>query len=72
MVHDIRTYPDAKPFHQNIQQVHPRKEASIKEEIEKILKDGFIYPIPLTELVSNNVLVNKNKVLLGFVSIFWI
>ena len=31
IVHEIKTYPDAKPTHQKLRQVHPRKAASIKE-----------------------------------------
>ena len=68
--HDIRTYPDTKLVRQKLRQVHPRKVTAIKEEIEKLLKAIFIYPIPLTEWVSNIVPVNKKRVLLGFVSIF--
>ena len=57
--HEIKTYLDAKPIRQKLQQVHPWKAVAIKEEIEKLLKDGFIYPVPLTEWVSNIVPVNK-------------
>ena len=46
VVHEIKTYPDAKPVCQKLQQVHPRKEAAIKEEVEKLLKAGFIYLVP--------------------------
>ena len=42
VVHEIKTYPGAKPVCQKLHQVHPRKEAAIKEEVEKILRDGFI------------------------------
>ena len=49
IVHEIKTYPDAKPIRQRLQHVHPRKVAAIKEEFEKLLRDGFIYPIPLTK-----------------------
>ena len=59
IVHDIKTYPDAKLVCQKLWQVHPRKAATIKEEVEKLLKVGFIYPMPLTEWVSNIVPVNK-------------
>ena len=69
VAHDIKTYLDAKPVHQKLRQVHPRKETTIKEEVEKLLNAGFILPIPLTKWVSNIVLVKKNRVLLGFVSI---
>ena len=59
MVHDIPTYPGAKPIRQCLRPVHPRKAAAIKAEVEKLLKAGFIYPIPLTEWVSNIVPVDK-------------
>ena len=68
IVHEIKTYPNAKPVRQKIWQVHPRKATAIKEEVEKLLKAGFIYPILLTKWVSNIVPVNKNKALLGFAS----
>ena len=59
VVHEIKTYPDAKPIRQRLRQIHPRKAAAIKAEVEKLLKAGFIYPIPLTDWVSNIVPVNK-------------
>jgi hypothetical protein len=34
---------------------------AIKEEVEKLLKFGFIYLVPLTEWVSNLVPFDKNK-----------
>ena len=58
-VHEIKTYPSAKPVRKKLRQVHPRKATTIKAEIEKLLKAGFIYPVPLTEWVSNIVPVNK-------------
>ena len=61
VVHEIKTYPGAKPVHQKLWQVHPWKASAIKEEVGKILKDGFIYPIPITEWVSNIVPVNKKQ-----------
>ena len=57
--HKIKTYPNAKPFRQRLHVVNPRKAPMIKVEIEKVLKAGFIYPIPLTEWVSNLVPVDK-------------
>ena len=59
VVHEIKTYPTEKPVKKKLRQVHPRKAVAIKAEIEKLLKGGFIYPIPLTKWVSNIVLVNK-------------
>ena len=61
MVHEIKTYPTAKPVRQKLRQVHPQKAAAIKAEIEKLLKASFIYPIPLMEWASNVVPVNKKQ-----------
>jgi hypothetical protein len=44
IVHEIKTYPRAKPLRQRLRPVHPRKAATIKLEVEKLLKAGFIYP----------------------------
>ena len=57
--HEIKTYPNAKPVRQRLRVVNPRKAPVIKPKIEKLLKAGFIYPIPLTEWVSNPVPVDK-------------
>jgi hypothetical protein len=60
--HEITTYPNAKPVRQKLRPVNPRKAATaIKVEIEKLLKVGFIYPIHLTQWVSNPVSVNKKQ-----------
>jgi hypothetical protein len=57
--HEIRTYRDAKPVRQRLRVVDPRKAPAIKAEVEKLLNAGFIYPVPLTEWVSNPIPVNK-------------
>ena len=59
--HEIKTYPDAKTVRQCLHGVNPRKAPTIKAVIEKLLKDGFIYPIPLTEWVSNPIPVDKKQ-----------
>ena len=59
VVHEIKTYPITKPVRKKLRQVHPRKATTIKSKVEKLLKVGFIYPIPLTEWVSNIVPINK-------------
>jgi hypothetical protein len=41
--------------------VHRRKVVAIKIEVEKHLKAGFIYPVALTDWVSNLVPVNKKQ-----------
>jgi hypothetical protein len=59
--HEITTYPDAKPVRQNLCLVNPKKAIAIKIEVEKLLKEGFIYPIHLTQWMSNPMLVNKKQ-----------
>jgi hypothetical protein len=48
-VHEIKTYPDAKPVQQRLRPVHPRKATAIKLEVEKLLKADFVYPMALTD-----------------------
>ena len=57
--HEIKNYPNAKPVQQWLRAVNPRKAPTIKAEIEKLLKSGFIYLVPLTKWVSNPVPVDK-------------
>ena len=59
--HEIWTYPDAKPVRQKLRLVNPCKATVVKAEVEKLLKDGFIYPIALTQWISNLVPVDKKQ-----------
>jgi hypothetical protein len=59
VVHEIKMYLGSKPVRQRLHLVHPRKAATIKLEVEKLLKASFIYPVDLTNWVSNLVLVSK-------------
>ena len=59
--HEIRTYPNAKPVRKKLRPVNLRKAAAVKDEVEKLLKASFIYPISLTEWVCNFVLVDKKQ-----------
>jgi hypothetical protein len=59
VIHEIKTYPGDKPVWQHLHLVHPHKVAAIKLEVEKLLKAGFIYPVALTEWVSNLVPIDK-------------
>jgi hypothetical protein len=61
VINEIKTYPDAKPIHQCLRPVHPCKVAAIKLEVKKLLKDGFIYPVTLTDWVSILVLIDKKQ-----------
>jgi hypothetical protein len=62
VVHEIKTYLRAKPVRQRLRLVHPRKVVDIKLEVEKLLKASFIYPVALTEWVSNPVPIDKTGV----------
>jgi hypothetical protein len=57
--HEIKTYPRARPVRQCLHPFHPCKVAVIKLEVEKLLKAGFIFPVALTEWVSNPVPIYK-------------
>jgi hypothetical protein len=59
--HEITMYPDAKPVQQKLHPINPKKATAIKIEVEKLLKAGFIYPIHLTQWVSNTVSINKKQ-----------
>lgn len=45
---------------------HPKRVATIKADVEKLLRASFIYPVPLTDWVSNIVYVMKKQ---GMISI---
>ena len=61
VIHEIKMYPNTKPIRQRLHPVHPRKASAIKLEVEKLLKAGFIYPMSLTNWVSNLVPINKKQ-----------
>jgi hypothetical protein len=59
--HEIRTYPDVMHVRKKLHPFNPRKETTIKVEVEKLIKDGFIYLVQLMEWVSNHVPDNKKQ-----------
>lgn len=59
VVHEIKTYPNAKLVRKRLCPIHPHKVAAIKVKFDFFLKTSFIYPIPLTDWVSNIVPVTK-------------
>jgi hypothetical protein len=61
VVHEIKTYLGAKTVRKRLQPVHPRKAVAINLEVEKLIKFGFIYPMALTDWVSNIFPVNKKQ-----------
>jgi hypothetical protein len=61
MIHEIKTYPDVKPVQQHLHPVHPRKVVAIKLEVDKLHKVSLIYPVALTNWVSNLVPIDKKQ-----------
>jgi hypothetical protein len=59
--HEICTYKNDNIVLKKLRPTNPRKATIIKDEVEKILKAIFIYPVPIIEWVSNPILVDKNK-----------
>ena len=57
--HKIKMYLNKKLVGQKLRAVNPKKSPTIKDEIEKLLRESFIYPVWLTEWESNPILVNK-------------
>lgn len=56
---EIKVYENARIVSQRLRPVHPRKTSTIKTKVEKLLCVGFVYPIPLTEWVSNLAPIDK-------------
>ena len=61
VIHEIKTCAGAKLVRQKLCQIHPKKAAATKVEVEKLLRVGFIYLVLLTEWVSNIVPVTKKR-----------
>jgi hypothetical protein len=61
VIHEIKTYLDAKPVWQRLHPVHPRKADAIKLEVEKLLKAGFIYLVALIDWVSILIPIDKKQ-----------
>jgi hypothetical protein len=61
VIHEIKTYPGAKPVQKRLHPIHPHKAAAIKIKVEKLLKAVFIYPVALIDWVSNLVSIDKKQ-----------
>jgi hypothetical protein len=59
VVHEIKMYAGGRPVWKRLWLIHPKKVAAIKFEVKKLLKDDFIYLVPLIEWVSNIMPVTK-------------
>ena len=61
VLHEIKTYLNAKPIRKCLHAMNPRKAPAIKVEIKKLLKVGFTYPVTLTDWVSNPISIYKKQ-----------
>ena len=59
--HHIHLEERAKLIHQRQRRLNPKYSLLVKEEIEKLLETGFIYPVPYSEWVSSIVIVPKKN-----------
>lgn len=69
--HEIPTYAHSKPIIRKLRPINLKKVVAIKDEVEKLLKVGFIYPIHLIEWVSNRFPVTKNLGTIHVCIDFW-
>ena len=59
--HKIELQPETKPIRQMCYTMNPNYAAKVKEEINKYLEAGFIYPVEKTEWLSPIVIVPKKN-----------
>jgi hypothetical protein len=59
--HHIILEATASPVRQRQHRLNPKYSLLVKEEIDKLLKAGFIYPVPYSEWVSPIVMVPKKN-----------
>jgi hypothetical protein len=58
--HHLPVNPRFQPYKQSVRSFGPKVIDKVKEEVEWLLKAGFIQPCRYVEWVSNIVLVEKN------------
>ena len=59
--HHIILEEGAKPIRQRQCRLNPKYSLFVKEELDKLLDIGFIYPVPFSEWVSPIVIVPKKN-----------
>ena len=59
--HRIVLEASATPIRQRQHRLNPKYSLMVEEEIDKLLKAGFIYPVPYSEWVSPIVMVPKKN-----------
>jgi hypothetical protein len=59
--HIIPLKEGTKPFKQKLRIINPKLKPLVKIELEKLRKDGIIFPIRHSEWLSNPVIVRKKS-----------
>ena len=59
--HHIILEEGAKPIRQRQRRLNPKYSLLVKEELDKLLDIGFIYPVPFSEWVSPIVIIPKKN-----------
>jgi hypothetical protein len=57
--HKTKINPNTKLVRQKMRVLNPKKAPTIKAKIEKLLRACYIYPVLLSEWVSNPISINK-------------
>ena len=57
--HKLMVRPDAKPIKQKLRRFAPDRKQAIQEELDKLLKAGFIREVLHPEWLANPVMVRK-------------
>nr|CAE03266.1 OSJNBa0011J08.21 [Oryza sativa Japonica Group] len=63
--HKLMVRPDAKPIKQKLRRFAPDRKQAIREELDKLLKGGFIREVLHPEWLANPVMVRKANVTTG-------
>ena len=61
IMHHLSIAPRVKLVKQKLRKIHPHVALLVKDEVEKLLKVGFIYIIEYIEWISNIILISKHE-----------
>ena len=59
--HRLNVLPSARPVQQKVRRFHPNKQKIIRDEIDKLLKAGFIREVEYPNWLANVVMVPKKE-----------
>ena len=59
--HKLNVLPTARPVRQSVRRFHPDRQKIIRDEIDKLLEDGFIKEVEYPDWLANVVVVPKKE-----------